>query len=134
MYTLAHKRSYTEGFKISNSEIADVNGNYHEVKISGINREDYDNEYAYYTAIYNKLVEEGKIDRWIDYLNSIPIYTNGKCYVIYGGITTYILPENGSDIHFYYRTNGGAELISNMEEAIFAWKWKDNPWTEDSRK
>lgn len=131
MYVLAYVKNAeppTEGFNISNSEIADVNGDYFEVKIAGIDPEDY-------TAIYEYLVNHNELedDNQIKDDISSPFYTNGKCYITYCGMTTYILPKVGSSIHFYYKSFGGMIPISDMDpvENPDTWVWKDDPFTGD---
>ena len=96
------------GFNLSNSEVNVVNGDYHKVIIEGIAEDNY-------TAIEQYLIDQGKIDSDMDINLFVPIYTNEKCYVIYGDATTYIIPISGSNDIFYYRTYGAAELISDMQ-------------------
>jgi len=133
MYILAYKRNSiqptpSEGFNLSNSEIADVNGDYHEVKIAGIDPEDYTAIYEYLVS-HNELEDDNEIKGDI----SSPFYTNEKCYITYCSVSTYILPKGGSSIHFYYKSIGGEVFISkvNPKEISGIWLWKDNPFTDE---
>ena len=145
MYTLAYvKQSIqptpTEGFNISGSEINNVNGDYYEVKIPGINKEDYNDLGHYYSDIYNYLINHNEILS-LDELNWSKICTNSKCYILYGDYVTYIIPISGSADAFYYKTIGGAQDISSMElnetDEFFYdfmsenWCWKNDPWNDE---
>ena len=109
-------------FNISNSEILDVNGDYHEVKAPGINIDDYNNYDEYYTAVLDAL----NYPTPYPYLGeSQGLYTNEKCYVNYTATGTSIEPIGSNG--WYYFHGGGAASISDMETDYDSWQWNDNP-------
>ena len=121
--------SHTEGFTITNSEIDDVNGYYHEVKVEGINREDYDSDEDYLIARLQYLIDHQEIND--NDVETDPIYTNGKCYIYKHAVGDYfIIPKGGSNICWYYRNGGGATLLNEFEYNYDIWYWKDDPFND----
>ena len=123
MYVLAYVKNAeppTEGFNLSNSPIAAVNGDYEKLIIPGVQPED----------MYQYLVDHGYISNDINFLMNNNVYTNGNTYVVYGDMSTYIIPFGGGHNNFYYRTSGMDGYLQDMEREDFIYNNTDEPPTE----